>query len=195
VARFTNWLTHLWAAACAVVTTSVATIWHVLGFIRERRTALQQQIDSLRDEWKARLVQLQDSLEQRRKSLAEREADLSAAVGALAERTKEFDLRVQERQAAEQRLTQANSELEQLSSTRLLDEFLKSRLATDSYQKQLGFLALVRRDFERLSDLIARANVEWCDPSRTTDPPPLNRIVLYIDDLDRCSEETVLKDM
>jgi len=90
-------------------------------------------------------------------------------------------------------LTESNAELDQLSSTRLLDEFLRSRMATDEYQKQLGFLALVRRDFQRLSDLIARANAEWCDPAKATSPPPLNRIVLYIDDLDRCNEETVLK--
>jgi hypothetical protein len=214
-AWFTHWLTYLWSAALTVIGTSAATIWHVLGFIRQRRaefesrmgeleqketellgqrrSALQHELNSLQDEWKTLLTQLQGSLEQRRQILAAREDELSRAVRELAERTKELDVHVQERQAAEKRLTDANDELTQLSSTRLLDEFLKNRLATDEYQKQLGFLALVRRDFERLSDLIAKSNAEWCNPSNSTDPPPLNRIVLYIDDLDRCSEEIVLK--
>src|SRR5262245_17939252 len=74
----------------------------------------------------------------------------------------------------------------------LLDEFIKDRARTDDYRKQLSFLALVRRDFERLSDLIAAANAEWCSPDKNTEPPLLNRIVLYIDDLDRCKVETVL---
>src|SRR5262245_12982579 len=74
----------------------------------------------------------------------------------------------------------------------MLDEFIKDRSRTDDYRKQLSFLALVRRDFERLSDLIAAANAEWCSHEKDSEPPLLNRIVLYIDDLDRCKVETVL---
>ena len=35
------------------------------------------------------------------------------------------------------------------SSALLLEEFIKDRSSTDEYRKQLGLLALVRRDFER----------------------------------------------
>jgi hypothetical protein len=99
---------------------------------------------------------------------------------------------MQDRAAAETSLRDAEAHLKRLSSALLLDEFIKDRSATDESRKQLGFLALVRRDFERLSDLISAANAEWCAPDKTTPPPLLNRIVLYIDDLDRCKVETVL---
>jgi len=41
--------------------------------------------------------------------------------------------------------------------------------------------------------LIAAANEEWCSPRSNTPAPLLNRIILYIDDLDRCKVETVIK--
>jgi KAP family P-loop domain len=215
VAWLANWLPHVWAAGAAVFSTAAATMTQVVGFIRERRKEfdskmaeleqkeaerktktkadLRQQLESVQNTWKDTLASLQNSLAQRRAALAVREADLSAAVQSLADRTKELDDKVRDRAAAEQALNNAKAQLDKLSSTRLLDEFLKNRVGTDEYRKQLGFLALVRRDFERLSDLIARANLEWCDPAKTTEAPPLNRIVLYIDDLDRCSAKTVLK--
>jgi hypothetical protein len=159
----------------------------------EKRTELQRQVQSLKDQWNTRVGQLRGSVADSRAALEQRESELATVVGTLTERTTELEAKMRERMTAEKTLKDAEEEYARISSTRLLEEFLKSRLATDEYRKQLGFLALVRRDFERLSDLIARANAEWCDPAKTTAAPSLNRIVLYIDDLDRCSQETVLK--
>ncbi|MEO6525212.1 MAG: P-loop NTPase fold protein [Gemmatimonadaceae bacterium] len=135
---------------------------------------------------------LKGTLEARRKALAEQEKQVSNAAHELARRAEVHDSRLAERVAAEQRAREAEAELERLSSALLLEEFIKDRSSTDDYRKQLGFLALVRRDIEQLSKLIENANKSWLEKGSKDPPPLLNRIVLYIDDLDRCKEATVL---
>lgn len=81
-------------------------------------------------------------------------------------------------------------EISELSNARLLDKFIENRTGSDDYRKHLGLVALIRRDFEELSRLMEAVNRdEQADPN----VPAINRIVLYIDDLDRCSEDTVVK--
>ncbi|MFY2561091.1 P-loop NTPase fold protein [Corallococcus terminator] len=91
---------------------------------------------------------------------------------------------------AQDEVLQLKQAIAELSSARLLDKFIENRTGSDDYRKHLGLVALIRRDFEELSRLMEAVNRE-----ETTDPnvPVINRIVLYIDDLDRCSEDTVVK--
>jgi hypothetical protein len=67
---------------------------------------------------------------------------------------------------------------------------------------QVGLLATVRRCFETLNDLIQRQQVLARDGTakrnkrpkgRAADEAPIERIILYIDDLDRCSAEQVVQ--
>ena len=207
-------LDSLWAAVTGVVTTATASLWSVVAFVRERRKEFDAKLNELEAEeakrlqdkknqlgqkkkeveasWDEKLSSLRGRLEEQRVALSKREAAAAAALQQLSERTKDLDAKVNERTLAEKALLDLEARLKQLSSALLLDEFIKSRSGTDEYQKQLGFLALVRRDFERLSDLIAAANEEWRSPFKNTPPPSINRIVLYIDDLDRCKVETVI---
>lgn len=159
----------------------------------QRRVALEREVADLQARSKARIDDLRVTLERERAALAHREAAVAAAVRELADRTKELDKKVAERAAAEATLRDATAQLKRLSSALLLDEFIKERSGSDEYRKGLSLLALVRRDFERLSDLIAAANEDWCAHDKNSAPPLLNRIVLYIDDLDRCNVDTVMK--
>ena len=201
-------------AVTGVVTTGTASMASVISYIRDRRKQFEEKLKELEAEetrrledrrsllekkrkevqtsWDEKLSALRNTLDAQRKALSERENVAAAALQRLAERTKELDAKVNERILAEKALIDLEAQLKQLSSALLLDEFITSRSGTEEYQKQLGFLALVRRDFERLSDLIVAANEEWRAPDKRTPPPPINRIVLYIDDLDRCKVETVI---
>lgn len=78
---------------------------------------------------------------------------------------------------------------------RVLDEFLAERLGSDDYRKYLGLPAVVRRDLDRLSRLIERENQADDDPFEGTEATKrrVNRIVLYIDDLDRCPTPVVIQ--
>jgi hypothetical protein len=97
------------------------------------------------------------------------------------------------------------------TSARLLARFIEDRASSADYRKHLGVLALVRDDFERLSGLIEaenwRLSPDGLDDQRfsgtlqkfatlTAEKAEaamrINRIVLYIDDLDRCPPKKVV---
>lgn len=81
-------------------------------------------------------------------------------------------------------------ELEAITAGSLLEDIVGELSASDEFAKQLGPLARARTDFERLSERIAFARTEFA-AGRTIQQPVLDRIVLYIDDLDRCPADKV----
>jgi hypothetical protein len=98
---------------------------------------------------------------------------------------------------AEQRLSELDAtiagldrQLAELEPGRRLYQFIAERAASTEYRGQLGVVSSVRRDFEQLVDLMH----EW-QRSDTADAghQPIQRIVLYIDDLDRCEPDQVVQ--
>jgi len=77
-------------------------------------------------------------------------------------------------------------------STEALYTFITSKNNSDEYKKHLGIVSLIRKDFEILSQLFDEHNSET-KKFRDQFEYPIERIVLYIDDLDRCSEERVVE--
>ncbi|MGW0179603.1 P-loop NTPase fold protein [Nocardia sp. NPDC003345] len=75
-------------------------------------------------------------------------------------------------------------QLARLAPGRRLHDFVAERARSDTYSGSLGLISTVRKDFEQLVELMAewRADDQQWDRSRR----PVDRIVLYIDDLDRC---------
>ncbi len=75
----------------------------------------------------------------------------------------------------------ARAALRESTSQARLGRFIRERATSADYDKYLGLIAMIHRDFEKLSDLMNR-------PSSNRDPtlPCVDRIILYIDDLDRC---------
>ncbi|MEV6965599.1 hypothetical protein AB0M47_10815 [Hamadaea sp. NPDC051192] len=92
----------------------------------------------------------------------------------------------QEIAATRVRLLDAQSQLEEVQPDRLLMNFIEERNRSGDYRSQLGTIALLRRDFIRLDELLRRSRFE--EGGSTT----VDRIVLYVDDLDRCSSERVV---
>jgi hypothetical protein len=64
-----------------------------------------------------------------------------------------------------------------------LKEFVLQRASSDDYRKQLGIVSAVHKDFKQLVRLLV--------PSES--PPNVERIILYIDDLDRCPPARVVE--
>jgi hypothetical protein len=144
-------------------------------------------------------------------ALAAGAARVAAAEAAL--RLAEAELMEAQRvtRAAEQRVTAVQAELADATAGRLLARFVEDRAASLDYRKHLGVLALVRDDFEKLSSLIDEEN--WrldpddpatdkrypgsryatLDEERKQENTRINRIVLYIDDLDRCPPAKVVE--
>ena len=154
------------------------------------RTGLQERQAAIRAKIQEPVEQAQSLLDAARDRLLSAENRLSAA---------EQELRT-ERGRHDELLRQ----LADLTPGRIFSEFATSRSTT--YGKHLGLLAQVRQDLTTVEGQIADHNAllqssppAAADPtapgagpnSRWCDVP--NRIVLYIDDLDRCSPEKVLE--
>ncbi|WP_340313689.1 P-loop NTPase fold protein [Rhizorhabdus argentea] len=68
----------------------------------------------------------------------------------------------------------------------MLDYLLKESIDIAAIKGKMGFLGTVRRCFDQLNAVI--------DHARAADPnSPVQRIVIYLDDLDRCSERQVVQ--
>lgn len=101
---------------------------------------------------------------------------------------------------AEAQRTQAQKDLAELDR-RIVGEIeakeAEVEAASDGYLKELTIFSRIRNDFERLSDLMTKANEEYVAEKivggKVVGPPPVSRIVLYIDDLDRCPADRVVE--
>ena len=88
---------------------------------------------------------------------------------------------------AEEKLKTIQAELAEMAPGRQLIRFLRERATAEDYRRHLGLVSLVRRDFKQLSELLTATS------SNDGELPKIDRIVLYIDDLDRCRADRVIE--
>ncbi len=95
---------------------------------------------------------------------------------------------------------QIKQEALNLLPERQLEKFIEQRIQSSDYRSQLGLISLARRDFQELSNIFTNIE-EWkkndvIKELNMTEIEKLNnsidRIVLFIDDLDRCQSEKVV---
>ncbi len=97
--------------------------------------------------------------------------------------------------------TEIEFRLKNTLSTEALHSFIEKRSTSKEYEKHLGLISIIRKDFEILSNLFTDHHkelqnikeIEDAERFRDNFDPPLERIILYIDDLDRCPEERVVE--
>jgi hypothetical protein len=85
---------------------------------------------------------------------------------------------------ADRRIAEAETELQRINQGGLVYDFLKDRRQSARYQEQLGLVSTIRGDFERLRELL---------DDLTAHGNRIERIILYIDDLDRCQPDQVVE--
>ncbi|GHC48215.1 P-loop NTPase fold protein [Ulvibacter litoralis] len=85
-------------------------------------------------------------------------------------------------------------------STEALHSFIERKSESKDYAKHLGIISTIRKDFEILSELftdhndeVKKVKKEAAEQFKNYFEHPLERIILYIDDLDRCPEERVVE--
>ncbi len=125
-------------------------------------------------------------------ALAAKRAEKSAEETKLLEKIEAWKNEIQafEQRSNEAALAQkvANDELIALETAMSLKQFLLERTTSDDYRKHLGLISTIRRDFESLAEKLAHAKNNLLDKYK-----PVDRIILYIDDLDRCPADKVLE--
>ena len=102
-----------------------------------------------------------------------------------------LDLKVKE---AAQEVADLQRQLQNLTAAGQLAGLVAEQAQTGSYRSRLGLMTQIRTDFERMAQLLAQASQE---PEPDTDEagdqlPAIDRIVVYIDDLDRCPPDRVV---
>jgi hypothetical protein len=92
----------------------------------------------------------------------------------------------QEVQRAREQVATIEAELARIRSLSLsgVYQFVEERYTSADYRQHLGIVALVQKDFDALSRLLSQS---------TPGTPDIDRIVLYIDDLDRCRPRQVME--
>jgi hypothetical protein len=99
--------------------------------------------------------------------------------------------------AEESRLHELETMLAAATPSRMLAQLVADRVESDDYRRHLGVLALVRRDFEAMSEYLRLQaeeieSYETLEAEESDDDVRVGRIVLYIDDLDRCEPAQVV---
>lgn len=169
VATDQTWLVKLGAISAqitAVLAGSATWLRKVMASFSDRR----KDLESARD-WVNQLLQA------KRDEVPATETQLKADVEKAKAAKVAADLHVA---AAQVEITRLETEREKISLAR----FLSDRHKSDDYRKQLGIFTTIRRDFEILVDRLKPV------PGK---PAQLDRIVLYIDDLDRCPADKVVE--
>jgi hypothetical protein len=87
--------------------------------------------------------------------------------------------------ALDERARELAVQLAEVTPARVLADFTAERTGSDDYRRHLGVPAVVRRDLERLARLVTE--------QKAGDEHAVDRVVLYIDDLDRCPTHVVIK--
>jgi len=166
----------------AVITVSgvVASIGGSVAVVLERFNGIARRI-------LASAKRVQSTIDARREDLTwQHRADLAAAVQKATEAERVLIEARNDLLVAKQREALAIAARDELSSERLLARYLADRAASSDYDRYLGSIALTHRDLRNLDFYLRQA-------AHGTTGSVVDRIVLYIDDLDRCSPSVVAK--
>ncbi len=102
--------------------------------------------------------------------------------------------------SADLKISEAEAEIQRINEGGLVYDFLSGRVKDSRYLDRLGLISVIRQDFEQLGVLLR----DWqkngrmdkkadTDSNESVKKAPIERIVLYIDDLDRCPPERVVE--
>jgi len=89
--------------------------------------------------------------------------------------------------------TRLEEQIEDIGSGRLIANFLAGKSAEEGYGGELGIISRIRKDFTQLNRLFKQQKAVDQTKYANGERFQIDRIVLYIDDLDRCSTDVVIK--
>ena len=97
-----------------------------------------------------------------------------------------------DRQQAQELADKAKRTLDSVRAGNLIRQYVEDRVTNQAYRDQLGIISLVREDLRRLSELLSPTG-DGPDALSMTARFDIQRVVLYIDDLDRCPPARVVE--
>jgi KAP family P-loop domain len=149
--------------------------------------------------WASRVLSRIDIAEARVRARVDTETEKQAKEVAQLEQAIGEDERLiaeaqQQRQDVDKQIAALQREVGELTPGKILAEFLDQRATSLDYQKHLGLTALIRKDFEKLTTLVAEADAEPdADEPSSSSVADFSRVILFVDDLDRCPPRRVVE--
>lgn len=187
--KFTAWLTanHLSVPSLQVISSGILIIlpaWNRILVFYRRWQPMVAALWKVKSDYEREVAV---AVEQQQQAEKELEFSVQATVAQLAV----LDQQLLEKSMA---ITDLNFRIKHAIGTEALYSFIEKRYKSDDYRKHLGIVSVIRNDFEVLSKLFVNGNKEQTDkvPIHKL-KKPLQRIILYIDDLDRCPEDRVVE--
>lgn len=187
--RLLNWLSRspqfvdTMAAVISQIATLVASVVGWLNLMLKRTSPVMDDLENF-------LVKAQARLQEKRQEISAEEARLQAELSMSREREAAAQKALVEAQARVDKAELALQELDAAVDKRRLAEFIHERVSSEDYRKYLGVISTIRKDLEFLS-----SKLKPREESRKEEDllPHIDRVVLYIDDLDRCPEQRVVE--
>jgi hypothetical protein len=141
------------------------------------------------------LKQTCDSMEARLKNQQNEERDyLQSAIESGKHSRTEIQVEIDQLKVQQDQL---QTELDDIYSGKKILRFIESRVSDPRYINSLGIISWIRKDFEELDFLLKQqydANkLEELNRKPVDNVFKIDRIILYIDDLDRCEVATVVR--
>ncbi len=194
VLLFREWVSEAWAVASSVIVQLGAISAGLFHWVRQSLARVESgldEVESLQREVDDRLANAKEDhdveVAAKRKLLEAAEAEVASAQESL--------------KAADDAVQRAAAQALESTSIRRIARLIKQRIESQDYSKHLGIVSTIRRDFETISELMRKlgqpqekraeelAGDAGVEAARLQ---PIERIVLYIDDLDRCPSQKVV---
>ena len=176
------WIYQYFANSFVVVGTVVAQATAFVGgavvFLRKAAGYVTTHLDRV----EAAKQRVDKALADRRKAPSPQEVQLQEEIVKLKTQEEHVSSRLR---AATAKVIDLEQRILSLTESRSLARFVTERTRSDDYRKHLGLISIIRQDFETLT---ARLQ----SPARAPELRRVERIILYIDDLDRCPADKVM---
>ncbi|MBD0259243.1 MAG: hypothetical protein ICV83_26290, partial [Cytophagales bacterium] len=143
------------------------------------------QVSSSLSQVEAAKQKVDELISSKRKVVTQEETQLQKEIVLLKAQEQETTARLA---AAVTQVAELENRIRTLREGRSLAKFLADRNLSEDYRKHLGLISVIRQDFESLKERLNKI-----DPAAPGSPRRVDRIILYIDDLDRCPTEKVME--
>ncbi len=176
---------HLFSDSFTV--SASAIIAQITGVVIAAKTVFRRAVTAAKsslDKVEAAKQRVDRLIAEKRATPTKAEVDLQNEIASLKAKEQEASARVA---AAAARVVELEERIRAIKEGRSLARFLAERTRSEDYRKHLGLISTIRNDFESLATRLASARLIPDPGFRAAD-----RIILYIDDLDRCPEDKVM---
>jgi outer membrane biosynthesis protein TonB len=181
------YLAHRYLLSDSFTVSASAIIAQIAGIIVAATTVLRRAVTAAKsslDKVEAAKQRVDRLVAEKRETPTPAETDLQNEIASLKAKEQEAAARVA---AAAARVVELEERIRAIKEGRSLARFLAERTRSEDYRKHLGLISTIRKDFESLATRLASARLTPEPGFRAAD-----RIILYIDDLDRCPADKVM---